>query len=78
MTRVTKGPKVGDPINHPDHYNQTGIEVIDIIDQNHLGFCLGNVIKYILRSDHKNDYITDLKKARWYLDHHIASLEGTK
>lgn len=38
-------------------------------------FCLGNVIKYIWRSDEKGASIEDLKKARWYLDREIALRE---
>lgn len=35
---------------------------------NDLGFHLGNVIKYVLRSKYKGKELEDLKKARWYLD----------
>ena len=40
-----------------------------------MSFCLGNVIKYVWRADHKSDAIEDLKKARFYLDREIARLE---
>ena len=64
-------------VDHPDHYNYGSIEVIDIIKDANLneGFCLGNAIKYILRARHKNNYIEDLKKARWYLDYYISTME---
>ena len=60
-----------DNVNKPKHYNShpSGVEVIRITE--HMNFCLGNVIKYVLRADHKNDAIEDLKKARWYLDREI-------
>jgi hypothetical protein len=36
---------------------------------------LGNAIKYISRAGKKGDYITDLKKAIWYLDREIKRIE---
>lgn len=66
--------KVSDPVNHPSHYTSGPIEVIDIIEGFSLGFCLGNVVKYILRSPHKGAELQDLEKARWYLDREIARL----
>jgi hypothetical protein len=60
-----------DPINSPAHYTWLGgIEVIDITE--HLGFCLGNVVKYVCRADHKGKPIEDLEKAQWYLAREIA------
>lgn len=61
-------------IDHPDYYSAGGIEAIDYIDAHDLGFCLGNVIKYITRAGRKDGEgkITDLKKALWYLQHEIA------
>jgi len=50
------------------------IEVIDIIEGFGLGFCLGNVVKYVLRHKQKAG-IEDLKKARWYLDRQIQQME---
>lgn len=60
-----------DPVNHPPHYNQhpSGVECITIIE--HMGFNLGNAIKYIWRADLKADAIEDLKKARWYIDREL-------
>jgi hypothetical protein len=37
----------------------------------HMGFNLGNAMKYIWRCDEKRDAIEDLKKARWYIDREI-------
>jgi hypothetical protein len=34
-------------------------------------YLLGNAIKYISRAGKKGDYVTDLKKAIWYLDREI-------
>lgn len=64
---------MNDNVNHPKHYTShpSGIEVIEITE--HMNFCLGNVIKYVLRADLKHeDATTDLEKARWYLDRELA------
>lgn len=63
---------MNDPVNHPKHYtaHPSGVECIRITE--HMGFCLGNAIKYIWRADLKSDSIEDLRKARWYLDREIA------
>lgn len=60
-----------DPVNHPRHYTQhpSGIECIQITE--HMGFNLGNAVKYIWRADLKHDAIEDLKKAAWYLEREI-------
>jgi len=63
---------MSDPVNHPSHYcsHPSGIECIQITE--HMGFCLGNVVKYVWRADLKGDAIEDLEKARVYLDREIA------
>lgn len=63
--------RLGDDVNEPRHYNKQGIEVIDVIEAYELPYKLGNVIKYVLRHQYKDDPIKDLKKARWYLDRTI-------
>lgn len=67
-----------DLINHPPHYTShpSGIECIQITE--HMGFNLGNAIKYIWRADLKHDAIEDLKKARWYLDRELHKREANK
>ena len=47
-------------VNHPNHYNIGGIEVIDFIESWDLKFSLGNAIKYIARAPYKNDELEDL------------------
>ncbi|MFB7906435.1 DUF3310 domain-containing protein [Kitasatospora sp. NPDC001309] len=64
---------VNDPVNHPNHYTWLPIEVIEITK--HLGFVLGNVVKYVLRAGRKGSKLEDLRKARWYLDYAIRELE---
>jgi hypothetical protein len=63
-------------VNHPDHYNQGKIEVIDAIEDWDLNFCEGNVIKYVARHRHKNEPLEDLKKAKWYLERLISAIEN--
>lgn len=61
---------VRDNVNSPSHYTWLGgIEVIDITE--HLPFTLGNVVKYVLRADHKGKPIEDLEKAAWYLSREL-------
>ena len=66
----------GESINHPAHYNTGQIEVIDFIEDQELGFHLGNAVKYICRAGRKNPdkTIEDLQKATWYLDRKINEL----
>ena len=57
-----------------DHYCSGGIEAIDVIEAYKLNFCLGNVIKYVLRCGHKgsdSDALRDLEKAKAYLEREI-------
>jgi hypothetical protein len=69
-------------VNHPAHYGgaDNPYEPIKIIEHYGLGFCLGNLIKYVLRAGRKSKatYIEDLKKGRWYLDREIQRLEGKR
>lgn len=60
-----------DPVNHPLHYTShpSGVECITITE--HMGFNLGNAMKYIWRADEKGNSVQDLAKARWYLDREI-------
>ena len=50
-----------------DHYKTMAIQPVEFIHGNNLGFCEGNVIKYVTRWKSKGG-IEDLKKARHYLD----------
>jgi hypothetical protein len=69
---------MADTVNHPPHYGgeSNPYEAIKVIEAWQLGFCLGNVVKYISRAGRKGVAVEDLKKARWYLDHEITRLEG--
>lgn len=70
---------MGEMINHPNHYGGENnvYEAIKVIDAWGLGFSLGNTVKYISRAGKKDPKkeLEDLKKALWYLEHHIKKLE---
>lgn len=61
-----------DAVNHPRHYNAhpSGVECITVVE--HMGFNLGNAIKYIWRADEKGAAVEDLKKAAWYVAREIG------
>jgi hypothetical protein len=67
-------------VNHPNHYGGENniYEAIKVIDAWGLGFSLGNAVKYISRAGKKDPKkeIEDLKKALWYVEHHISLLEN--
>jgi len=58
------------------HYRDKGIQPIIYIHANELGFCEGNVVKYVTRWREKNG-VADLKKAIHYLEL-LIELEGNK
>ena len=66
-----------DPVNHPSHYtaHPSGIECIQITE--HMGFNLGNAIKYVWRADLKGNSLEDLRKAIWYIDREIQKREAS-
>ena len=49
------------------HYKDCAIQPIEFILKNGLGFCEGNVVKYVTRWRAKGG-IADLEKARHYID----------
>ena len=67
-------------IESPSHYTDGGIETIDYISAKGWaeGYCAGNIIKYVSRAGKKDPdkKLTDLYKARWYLDRLIREVEG--
>ncbi|MDW4141580.1 DUF3310 domain-containing protein [Staphylococcus saprophyticus] len=62
-----------DMVNHPSYYNYGDIEVINFIEQvtkhynPNVAYHIGNAIKYLARSPHKNGK-EDIDKARWYIE----------
>lgn len=72
-----------DNINHPSHYADKQIEVIDYIKdtltpEQYQGYLLGNALKYISRAGKKDPakYTEDLRKCVWYLEREIKRSEG--
>lgn len=49
-----------------NHYKQVKIQPVQFTEHNRLGFCEGNIIKYIVRS-RKKDGLQDIQKAGHYL-----------
>lgn len=64
---------MSDNVNHPSHYTDGNIEVIDFIEDKKLNYHLGNAVKYISRAGKKDPekYTEDLQKAVWYLQREI-------
>lgn len=63
------------------YYNQGNIECIDAIRESMSAtsfedFCKGNIMKYLWRYRLHGTPLSDLKKARDYLDWMIESVEG--
>ena len=57
------------------HYKAMAIQPVEYILENGIGYCEGNVIKYVSRWRDKGG-LEDLRKARHYLDLLIESEEG--
>lgn len=58
--------------NNNEYYDVGGITVIDYIKakltpEEYKGFLKGNIIKYVSRSEYKENEFADLKKAQDYL-----------
>ena len=71
--RPLTGP---DNVNSPKHYTEhpSGIECIQVTE--HMGFNLGNAVKYIWRADLKGNAIEDLQKAAWYIQRELQKRGG--
>ena len=69
-----------DNVNSPSHYNYGEIEVIDFIEQvtkhynPNVAYHIGNAIKYLSRSPHKNGK-EDIQKAKWYIERAFENWE---
>jgi len=66
-------------VDHPTHYNEhpSGIECITVAE--HMGFNIGNAIKYLWRAGRKDATPTDddLRKAIWYIERERKRLRGS-
>lgn len=74
------GVPIHDPVNAPTHYHKNGIDVIAFSElqfskEELKGFYRINILKYVTRYDRKNG-IEDLKKAEFYLNKLIKTVEG--
>lgn len=64
--------KANEAVNHPSHYNQYPIEVIDMMERifgqaaTEL-WCVMTAFKYRMRMGHKDDIQQDMEKEQWYL-----------
>jgi hypothetical protein len=70
-----------DNVNSPAHYGNGSIECIDYIEDflnpdEFQGYLRGNIAKYLHRWPYKNG-TEDLKKAQWYLNKLIETMEAT-
>ena len=77
---ATKKPTVEDVVNKPSHYNSGGVECIEAIEASmepeaFQGYLKGNTLKYIWRMSYKGKALEDCKKAQWYLNKLISTLE---
>ena len=73
---------MGDDVNHPPHYTKGKYEAIDVIEDavqfapdSVIGGLQWQALKYILRMWHKDKALEDAKKAQWYLQRLIETLE---
>ena len=71
---IGEGIVAEDRIKSPNHYKLEGLncETIDVVKarlgkEGFKAFCVGNVLKYVLRAEKKNG-LEDYKKSRQYLD----------
>lgn len=78
LTTAALAATIPDLINRPPHYTShpSGIECIQITE--HMGYNLGNAIKYIWRADLKGNSVDDLAKARWYITREMERLNTKK
>lgn len=63
-----------DNVNHPAHYTQWPVEVIDLTERE--DFLYGNVLKYTLRAGSKSGstYKEDMAKAAWYAARYVDNI----
>ena len=71
MKMRLKEEEMKDMVNHPEHYTNSSVETIDMIEsitaEGFHYYLEGNILKYLARYRHKNG-IQDLEKAQWYLN----------
>lgn len=67
---------MSDNVNHPAHYTQWPVEVIDLTERE--TFLIGNILKYAIRAGVKSGstYREDMAKACWYARRHVDNIAG--
>lgn len=58
---------MSDNVNHPSHYTDGKIEVIEFIEDKNLNYHKGNAIKYICRAGKKDPQKGNRRFAKSYL-----------
>lgn len=72
---------IKDNVNHPSHYTKGKVECLDALESATIGksgieaVCVSNIIKYLWRYEEKNG-IEDVKKAKFYLNRLLTTLEN--
>lgn len=80
---LTKARLEHEAVKHPQHYQGVhGLEAIEVMrnflpkyENSHVGYLIGNVIKYVLRAPSKGKETEDLMKAQTYLNLAIGELK---
>lgn len=72
-----------DDVNHPFHYTYGGIETIDYMEakstfEEFTGHLRLTAIKYLSRTGRKDLPLKDIKKAAWYINKLIETIERSK
>ena len=77
-----KPDETASEVDHPSHYKGEKYECIEVMIEIYgvefvRDWCLGNAFKYLWRCKKKHDNaMTDIKKAKFYLDEYIKLEEG--
>ena len=78
MKMMAEKADMEEMVNHPKHYNESGIECIDALEamlgDGFESYLQGNIAKYLWRYKYKNG-VEDLKKAQWYLNKLIGVID---
>ena len=70
--------------DEPKYYNNNGLSPLKAFKkgllsrEEYIGFLKGNIIKYVVRAEYKEDAITDLDKASDYLNYYKELLGQEK
>lgn len=70
---LTKHANSTSAVEHPAHYNQYPVEVIDLAEE--MSFNGGNAVKYITRAPFKGKELEDLDKALYYIKKEIKRIK---